>query len=120
MRRMFVAIGLATVVQFGMALAAGPFDGSWKGTTSRGPYVGGGTCPSIDMTLTVVDGKVTGKTLGAAVTGAFSGDVAADGTFKGISSYSKPLEGKFSGDTATGTYQTVDCGMVTFSLQRAK
>ncbi len=120
MRHMFVALGSATVVQFGMALASGPFDGSWTGTTSWGTFVGGGRCQSADMTLTVVDGKVTGKTRGSTITVALSGDVAADGTFKGTSSYSKPLEGKFSVDTATGTFETVNCGTLTFSLQRAK
>lgn len=120
MRHMFAAIGVAIVAQFGMALASSPFDGDWTGTTSKGSYVGEGRCPTLDMTLTVADGKVSGRAGASSIAVTISGDVVADGSFKGTSSFSKPLEGKFSGDMATGTFETPGCGTVTFSLERAK
>jgi len=115
MSRTFLAVTIATVFQAGIVFAAGPFDGEWKGSF-RGA---GGQCRTQEMTLTITDGKITGRRdIPAMGSRNFGGMIASDGTITGAGGR---LEGKVSGDTATVLFHAdPPCGVITFPLQKVK
>jgi|SRR6185437_9812969 len=98
MRRLLIAIALAGF-GFGVAHAAEPFDGrwrgSWSGTSSTAGAEGRGcTNYSGNIDMTVANGEVTGETTGQ-FSGPISGRVANDGKFTGqIGGYA--MTGTFS------------------------
>ena len=108
MKRYALGVGLGTFMLAASALAAGPFDGNWKGSV---PATGsrGASCPEGTLTATITDGKLTGIHQASKYTFNFKGTVQSDGTFQGsMSSY--PLTGKFTGNDFTGNYQSKECG----------
>ena len=101
--------------QVGALSAAGPLDGerTGKNLASR-------LCRPVEMTLSINDGKVQGRTVRAdGSTGNLAGRFTADGAFKGAHG---KLEGTFSADTASVIHHTPNprCPDVRFTLTRAK
>ena len=117
MRRAIYAVIIATSFQAGTVLAAGSFDGQWKGK-SHSERAGG--CPTEEMTLNIADGAITGeRILPGGSPGNIAGHVAPDGKVTGNHGR---LTGEFSGDKATVIYHTdeVKCPDHTFSLDKVK
>lgn len=85
MRRLLIAVAL-TGLSFGLAHAAGPFDGRWKGgwsgTSSTGMESRGCQSYAGNIDMTVANGQVTGETTGQ-FNGSISGTVTNEGKFKG-------------------------------------
>ena len=80
MRKLLAASGVVLLTQFGVAHAAGPFDGAWSGEA-----VGSGTSKACNA---VVTGTVTNNVLhgvmkwGKFAPTDFGGAIAPDGSFK--------------------------------------
>ena len=109
---MRIAFGLAvgTMLLAGLALAAGPFDGTWKGTVSQVGAGRGVACPEGILTATIADGKMTGTHVSGKYTFQFRGTVQPDGTLAGgMMANVYPLTGKFAGSDFTGSYQSKEC-----------
>ena len=105
MKRVFISAALAIAVPFGAAQAAGPFDGQYKGGS---PAMGRMGCPNTDATVTIADGKLTGKFLEKNFTFNITGTVAPDGTVTGKwAAY--PFTGKFSSTHFAGSYNSKEC-----------
>ncbi len=105
MKRIVVAVALAAAVPFTLAHAAGPFDGQYMGGS---PAMGRMGCPSTDATVTVADGKLTGKFMEKTFTFNVTGTVAPDGTVTGKwAAY--PFTGKFTGTHFAGSYNSKEC-----------
>ena len=115
MNRTLLAVIIGTLLPMTTVFAAGPFDGEWKGSF-RGA---GGQCRTQEMTLTITDGKITGRRdIPAMGSRNFGGMIASDGTITGAGGR---LEGKVSGDTATVLFHAdPPCGVITFPLQKVK
>ncbi len=90
---------------FHMALAAGPFDGHWTGGAPGQAKSNSDKCTtSLDVTVTVADGLVSGNAHGLA-DHPISGKVAADGSFTGTLS-GGAFTGTFTADSFTGSFHT--------------
>lgn len=110
MRGMLIAAAVLAVAQLGVAHAAGPFDGQWKGGSAAGGGTTGGTrCPATTATVTIADGKITGTYSFLKYTLHITGTVKPDGSATGHWS-SNPFTGKFSGTHFEGTYSSTECG----------
>ena len=107
MKRIVIVAALAAAMPFAVASAAGPFDGQYTGGS---PRVRGATvCPVSSGTVTVVDGKLTGKFTESRFTFTMTGTVAPDGTVTGkFSAY--PMKGKFTAGHFEGSYDSKECG----------
>jgi hypothetical protein len=113
---------VAALLQVGVASAAGPYDGTWRGgATDRN----GAGCSTKTTAALVVDGdRIAGDdTVPPASflpTGKFAiaGTIAGDGTVK-ASVGDWPLSGKFAGDSFEGYYVFGPCTMI-MRLTRAK
>ena len=115
MRRAIYAVMIATFFPAGILLAAGPFDGDWKGSSrfKKG-------CPTEEMTLKIADGAVTGERIIAGGNpGKLGGHVAPDG--KLVGNHGR-LTGEFSGNSATVLFHTDEksCSDFTFMLDKVK
>jgi hypothetical protein len=106
MKAVVVAVALASAVPLGLAHAAGPFDGQYTGGS---PAVGR-TCPTTNGTVSVVDGKLSGKFSESRYTFTMTGTVAPDGTLTGKWAGSYAVTGKFAGGHFEGTYASKECG----------
>lgn len=110
MRRLLVAIAL-TGLSVGIAHAAGPFDGRWKGgwsgTSSTGVEGRGCQSYSGDINMTVANGQVSGETTGQ-FNGTITGTVTNDGKFQGkIGPYD--MTGTFSRKGFSGRIAASKC-----------
>ena len=109
MKAVIIAAALMATAAFaGTALAAGPFDGQYTGGA---PATGarGASCPTITGTVSVVDGKLSGKFSESRYTFNMIGTVSPDGTMTGKwAAY--PMTGKFTGGHFEGTYNSKECG----------
>ncbi|HXP74685.1 MAG TPA: hypothetical protein VN823_11115 [Stellaceae bacterium] len=105
MKRIVIAAALAVAVPLGLANAAGPFDGTYTGGS---PPMGRQGCPASDATVTITDGKITGKYKISSYTFPISGTVAPDGTVTGKWSV-YPLTGKIAGGHFAGSYNSKEC-----------
>lgn len=108
-------LAAALVLEAGVAMAGGPFDGQWKGS-SDGIR---GTCMGADIVMTVADGKATGELEARMGKPPVGGTVAADGKFTGRAG-AAPLTGKFEGDNFIGTLDTKICGQRPVRMRRVK
>ncbi|GEM_PF-2990903 len=105
MKPIVFAAALAVVVPLASVQAAGPFDGQYKGGS---PAMGRMGCPNTDATVTVADGKLTGKFMEKTFTFNITGTVAPDGTVTGKwAAY--PFTGKFNGTHFAGSYNSKEC-----------
>jgi hypothetical protein len=109
----FFAIGFAlgTMLLAGSTLAAGPFDGTWKGSVPATGSGRGASCPEGTLTATITDGKMTGIHQASRYTFNFKGTVQADGTLVQGFMSSYPLTGKLTGNDFVGNYQSKECGV---------
>jgi len=110
-----IAIALLLgVVGSDPVLAAGPYDGTWQGSSAANR----GYCQG-NFTLTIVDGKVTGTRTGAQITNHIVGKVAPDGTFTGTLG-NIPMTGKFDQNSFSGSYMYQPCpgGSVSMTAHR--
>jgi hypothetical protein len=107
MARIFLMVALVSLMPFGSAPAAGPFDGAWSGG-SPGVHVGNRPCPPTTATVTVADGKMAGKFEVGINSFKLGGTVAADGSVTGKWG-GNPMTGKFAGDHFSGSYQSGEC-----------
>jgi len=110
-----IAIALLLgVVGSTQVLAAGPYDGTWQGSSSamRGYCQG-------NFTLTIVNNKVSGTRTASQVTNKIVGTVAPDGTFTGTLS-NIPMTGKFDQNSFSGSFMYQPCpgGNVTMTAHR--
>jgi hypothetical protein len=108
MKRIVIAAAFAVALPLGLASAAGPFDGQYTGGA---PATGarGAACPIITGTVSVVDGKLSGKFSESRYTFNMTGTVSPDGTMTGKwAAY--PMTGKFTGGHFEGTYNSKECG----------
>ena len=106
MKRISIVALFVVAVPIAFANAAGPFDGQYTGGS---PAVGR-TCPTTNGTVSVVDGKVSGKFSESRYTFSMTGTVAPDGTMTGKWAGSYPVTGKFTGGHFEGTYASKECG----------
>jgi len=99
------------------ALAAGPYDGQWKASTSYTQK----KCPGGDFSVTVADNKISGVFKGMRGSYDLSGTIAADGSAKGTFGRAG-FTGKFSGDQFSGSFPPPEqaCGMARLEMQRSK
>jgi hypothetical protein len=105
MNRIVIIAALAITVPFAVANAAGPFDGTYAGGS---PAMGRMGCSATTATVTITDGKISGKYEISKYTYSISGTVAADGTVTGKwAAY--PLTGKISGGHFAGSYTSKEC-----------
>ena|SRR5579863_1079058 len=110
-----IAIALLLgVMGSAQVLAAGPYDGTWQGSSAAQR----GYCQGA-FTLTIVDGKVTGTRQSATITNKIVGTVDPDGTFHGTVS-GLPVTGKFNQNSFSGSYTYQPCpgGNVSMTAHR--
>jgi hypothetical protein len=100
-------------VQLVAARAAGPFDGSWKGSLGGSKRV----CDAAVVAM-ISDGKLDGTVQFATGTAKLSGTVAPDGTFAGELA-GTALSGKFAQTTFETRFVGPRCGSLTLDLQRS-
>lgn len=107
MRRTVLAAVLAVAaLPIGLAAAAGPFDGQYKGGA---PAMRGTNCVASQSTVSITDGKVAGTVQVAKFTYQISGTVAADGTVTGKwGAY--PFSAKITGAYMAGSFDSKECG----------
>jgi hypothetical protein len=105
MKAVIVAAAFAVAMPLALASAAGPFDGQYTGGS---PGMGRFGCPASTATVSIVDGKITGKYAASSYSFPISGTVAPDGTVTGKWSV-YPLTGKFSGTHFEGSYNSKEC-----------
>ena len=105
MKAIIMAAMLVVTAFAGSAYAAGPFDGQYTGGS---PWTGRQVCPATNATVTVADGKITGKYAASSYTFPVSGTVAPDGTVTGKWSV-YPLTGKITGAHFEGSYTSQEC-----------
>ncbi len=106
MKSVIFAAAFAAALPLAAANAAGPFDGTYTGGS---PAVSR-TCPTTNGTVTVADGKVSGKFSESRYTFSLTGTVAPDGTMTGKWAGSYPVTGKFTSGHFEGTYASKECG----------
>jgi hypothetical protein len=111
----YLAMNVACLaaLPLGIAHAAGPFDGQWKGSWSGISTIGPQPYPcqqysgNVDMTIT--DGRVTGATTGF-VHDTIEGMVAENGKFTGkMGPYA--MSGSFSAKRFSARFTTAKCAM---------
>ena len=106
MNRVVITAALAIAMPFAVANAAGPFDGTYTGGS---PGMGRMGCAATTATVTITDGKISGKYEISKYTYPISGTVAADGTVTGKwAAYA--FTGKVSAGHLTGSYTSKECG----------
>jgi hypothetical protein len=99
-------VALALAFSIPAALAAGPFDGQWTGGSPGFAKSLSDKCShSLDITVTVADGVVSGQAVGGVGTYSISGKVGPDGSFTGTLA-GAALTGNFSGNTFDGSFHT--------------
>jgi hypothetical protein len=108
MARVLLTVTLLSLLPFGPVCAAGPFDGEWSGGSSA-IHVGSRTCAPTTATVTVANGKMTGKYEVTNLSFKLGGTVAADGSVTGRWG-GNPMTGKFVGNHFSGSYQSGECG----------
>ncbi len=108
-RKIFAAAGwgaglaaLSLALSCHGAVAAGPFDGQWKG---EAPPTKKEACVRMDITLTVADNIVTGQGGGLSTKYDISGKIAPDGSFQGMLGR-EAFVGKFAGGSFDGVFHT--------------
>jgi hypothetical protein len=105
MKRFAIAAALVAA-PLALANAAGPFDGNYTGGS---PGMGRQGCPATTASVSIVDGKVSGRYQAGPYSFPISGAVAADGAVTGKwSAYA--LTGTISGGHFTGSYISKECG----------
>ena len=115
MTRIVFAAALAVAVPFGLASAAGPFDGQYTGGS---PSMGRQGCPASNATVAIADNKITGNYKVSSYTFPVTGTVAPDGTVTGKWSV-YPLTGKITGAHFEGSYTSQEChGARPISLEK--
>ena len=110
MRQRTVFIGVVMMMLAGVALAATPFNGEWKGGSPRGGMSNGRSCGPTYAKVSVKDGKLTAEIQSNTYIYHGKGTVAADGTVTG-SWGTSPLKGKFDGKKFAGSYVSAECGV---------
>jgi hypothetical protein len=107
MKSVIFAVAMAAAIPLAAANAAGPFDGNYTGGS---PAAGGRNgCAATIATVSISEGKITGKYTERNYTFNISGTVAPDGSVTGRWS-SNPFTGKFSGGHFAGSYSSKECG----------
>jgi len=106
MRRALFTAFLVVLLSGGTALAAGPFDGSYKGGAPSVCRLG-----QTIVVLTVANGRVSGTSAWSNGKVAVEGRVAADGSFHGTIGGER-FEGKFEGNSFTASYVSPGGGTV--------
>jgi uncharacterized protein YdeI (BOF family) len=106
MKSLILAAAFAAVLPLAVADAAGPFDGNYTGGSP--PAGGRNGCAATIATVSIANGKITGKYTERNYTFNITGTVAADGTVTGRWS-SNPFTGKFSGGHFAGSYNSKEC-----------
>jgi hypothetical protein len=116
-RRGALALALALAFCSQLALAAGPFDGQWKGNSPPN----GKSCKSIDINVTIANGLASGQAVTSVGNFAVTGTARPDGSFSGTLGTSA-FTGTFAGDHFDGSFHTPypSCPVRTVSLDRAK
>ena len=120
MKRIVIAAAFAIALPVSFASAAGPFDGQYTGGAPPVRLGGNVSCKETTATVSVVNGKMTGKFTDQIHSYSINATVAADGTVSGLwAAY--PLSGKFSGTHFDGTYTSKECGNTvrTISLNKS-
>jgi hypothetical protein len=114
-------LALAAALLPTLAVAAGSYDGSWRGASTG--TLGAGCTVATVASLRVEGGRATGEDVipdGSFMPAgrfAIEGAVAADGSFSGrVGDWD--ARGKFSGDAFSGDYEFGPCTMV-MQLRRA-
>ena len=106
MKRILIAVAFAAAIPLSPASAAGPFDGTYSGGS---PAMGRMGCPATNATITIADGKISGKYEISKYSYPITGRVATDGTVTGKwAAY--PFTGKIAGGQLTGSYTSKECG----------
>jgi hypothetical protein len=103
MWRLTILCVVAAVASFGIARAAGPYDGNWTGEASGATALGGraGACTA-PVTATVDNNILKGSlNWGRFTPTPFSGTIALDGSFK---SQNGGITGKFAGNSFQGGF----------------
>jgi hypothetical protein len=121
-RRIALALALALAFCSQLALAAGPFDGQWKGgAPGQAKSLSEKCLHPLDITVAVADGAVSGTAHGGYGDHPISGKVGPDGAFTGTLSGGE-FTGTFSGDSFTGGFHTgfPGCAIRSVNLQRGK
>jgi hypothetical protein len=108
---MRVAFGLVlgTMLLAGSAVAAGPFDGTWKGETSAVNMARNQGCPVATLNATIADGKLTGLFSDGQNKYPFKATVQADGTLVDAFMGRVPLTGKITGNEFVANYTSTGC-----------
>jgi len=116
MKRFVIAAAVAVALPLGLATAAGPFDGQYTGGS---PGSGGRTgCSATIATVTITDGKISGKYTERNYTFPITGTVAPDGTLTGKWSV-YPISGKLAGGHFASSYNSKECGERPIALDKA-
>jgi hypothetical protein len=116
-----MAVSLVALSLAVSALAAGPFDGQWKGGSPAMTKLINDKCiHSLDITITIADGAVSGVAHGGYGDHPISGKVGPDGSFRGELSGGL-FTGTFSNGGFTGSFHTgaQGCAERSVNLQRA-
>jgi len=114
--RIVFAAALALVLPLGLASAAGPFDGQYTGGSPAG---GGRTgCAATIATVSIMDGKISGKYTERNYSFNITGTVAPDGSVMGKWSV-YPITGKFVGGHFESSYNSKECGPRTIALDKS-
>lgn len=114
-RGTIVAISVATVFPIALALAAGSFDGTWKGPVTYTTRCGAGA----DMEWVITDNELSGQLMGAQ-TQKYTGTVSSDGkvrlTVSNTSNNSRTA--KFEEDHFLYKFKSTGCGLGSVRLYR--
>ena len=99
----------------GAAIAAGPFDGQWKGWGRSGRCRG-----AVEYTLDVANSKVSGKWSAGALNGSITGTIRPDGAFKADPdlTVAGPMVGKFEANSFKGEAPSANCGNWAVTMER--
>jgi hypothetical protein len=95
---------LLLVPPLGSAYAAGPYDGTWKGTARSA----GGRCERASVDLTVEGRIVLGQAKIGDDTSSIKGSVNESGVVGATIGF-QPLKGEFRADEFRGAFQISDC-----------
>ncbi len=117
MTRLGILLVVLVCLESGLARAAGPFDGQWKGTG----FASKCRTPNA-YAIDIVDNKVTGGSKVGIYQFPITGEVAKDGTFtsQAAPAGGSPLTGKFENDTFKGEQEGATCGHWDITLERVK
>ncbi|HEV2265508.1 MAG TPA: hypothetical protein VGR79_13380 [Stellaceae bacterium] len=106
--RSFIAASMGLLSAVGIALAAGPFDGTWHGTVEGSS----GRCPQGAVAMQITDTEIVGRfSIGGAQV-PFRGTVTPDGAVTVAYDYpahgaSGKMTGKISGSDFTGSFNSL-------------